>query len=140
MAVAVAVTELSIGDVAEATGLSVHALRFFEREGLLLRAIPRSCNGHRVYSCADVEWLRMCNRFRASGMSLATICTFASLVRAGPGNETQRLAVLQEHERQVRQKITALHEDLTVIHTKVTTYERHLREGTSSGVWDPTTT
>jgi DNA-binding transcriptional MerR regulator len=28
--------ELSIGDVARRTGLSVHALRFYERKGLLL--------------------------------------------------------------------------------------------------------
>jgi DNA-binding transcriptional MerR regulator len=41
-------SELSTGDVAQATGMSVHALRFFEREGLLLRPIPRS-SGRRVY-------------------------------------------------------------------------------------------
>jgi DNA-binding transcriptional MerR regulator len=40
--------ELSIGDVAERTGLSVHALRFYEREGLMLsRHVARGTGGHR---------------------------------------------------------------------------------------------
>lgn len=132
-------TELSIGEVAGATGLSVHALRFFEREGLLLRTIPRSGARHRVYAPADVEWLLLCNRFRASGMPLAAIRRFADLVRAGPGNEAERLAVLQGHERQVREQIAALTDDLDVIHSKTTAYERHVRDGTTAGVWDPTT-
>lgn len=130
-------SELTIGEVALATGLSVHALRFFEREGLLLRPIPRSSAGRRVYDQADVEWLLLCNRFRASGMPLAAIRRFVDLVREGPGNEQQRLAILREHERHVREKIAALRDDLEVIHAKVATYERHVRDGTASGVWDP---
>lgn len=128
---------LSIGEVAEATGLSVHALRFFEREGLLLREIPRSTSKRRVYGRADVEWLILCNRFRASGMPLATIRRFADLVRAGPGNEVERLAVLQQHERDVRARIAALDGDLEVIRAKVAAYAQHVRDGTTAGVWDP---
>lgn len=106
---------LSIGDVAAATGLSVHALRFFEREGLLLREIPRSAGNRRAYAQADVAWLLLCNRFRASGMPLATIRRFADLVRTGPGNEAERLEILQQHERDVRARMAALGDDLAVI-------------------------
>ncbi|MDJ0363114.1 MerR family transcriptional regulator [Rhodococcus sp. H29-C3] len=130
--------EMSIGEVANVTGLSVHALRFFEREGLLLRDIPRGGTRHRVYAPADVEWLKLCNRFRASGMPLATIRTFADLVRAGPGNEAERLAVLQNHEQQMRDRIASLYTDLQVIHEKAIAYERHVQDGTTDGVWDPT--
>jgi DNA-binding transcriptional MerR regulator len=128
---------LSIGTVAEATGISVHALRFFEREGLFLRSIPRSDGGHRVYEQADVDWLLLCNRLRESGMPIATIRRFAELVRAGAGNEQDRLALLQEHERLVRAEIVQLTACLDVIHGKVATYEQHLREGTAVGVWAP---
>src|SRR4051812_13192857 len=71
---------LSIGQVSEATGLGVHALRFFEREGLFLREVPRTGGGQRVYDSADVEWLKLCNRFRESGMPIATVKEFARLV------------------------------------------------------------
>ncbi|MEV0150251.1 MULTISPECIES: MerR family transcriptional regulator [unclassified Nonomuraea] len=128
---------LSIGDVAAATGLSVHALRFFEREGLFLRHIPRSAGGRRVYEAADVEWLLLCNRLRESGMPIATLRRFAGLVRSGPGNERDRLELLREHERDVRARIAELTASLEVIHGKVVTYERHVEHGTAAGLWAP---
>ncbi|MGA4849987.1 MerR family transcriptional regulator [Streptomyces sp. G5(2025)] len=131
---------LSIGQVAEATGLSVHALRFFEREGLFLREIPRSSGGRRVYEQADVDWLLLCGRLRASGMPIATIREFAALIRSGPGNERDRLALLQEHERDIRAKIDDLKACLEIVHSKVVTYEQHLRDGTAAGLWAPSPT
>ncbi|RJL22137.1 MerR family transcriptional regulator [Bailinhaonella thermotolerans] len=128
---------LSIGEVSEATGLGVHALRFFEREGLFLRPIPRSAGGQRVYGQADVEWLLLCNRLRESGMPIATLRRFAGLVRSGPGNEPERLRLLEEHERAVREKIRALNACLEVIHGKVVTYRRHVEDGTAAGLWAP---
>src|SRR4051812_23527501 len=130
--------DLSIGDVADATGLSVHALRFFEREGVFLRPIPRSSGGQRVYEQADVDWLLLCNRLRASGMPIALLKEFAQLVRSGPGNEAARLALLRDHEKAVRAKISDLNADLKVIHSKVVAYEKHVRAGTAAGVWAPT--
>ena len=127
----------SIGEVAEATGMSVHALRFFEREGIFLRSIPRSDGGHRIYEQADVDWLLLCNRLRETGMPIAEIRRFAELVRAGAGNEQERLALLQEHERLVRAEIAQLNACLEVIHRKVVTYEQHLRDGTAAGLWAP---
>ncbi|GAB4585770.1 MerR family transcriptional regulator [Nocardia sp. IFM 10818] len=128
---------LSIGDVAEATGLGVHALRFFEREDLFLRPIPRTAGGHRSYDKADVEWLLLCNRLRESGMPIATLRRFAGLVRSGPGNEPERLALLEEHERAVRAKIADLTANLEIIHGKVVAYRQHVRDGTAVGVWSP---
>jgi hypothetical protein len=46
---------LSIGQVAEHTGLSVHALRFYEREGLLVTPVQRGSDGHRAYSEWDLD-------------------------------------------------------------------------------------
>ena len=128
---------LSIGTVAEATGISAHALRFYEREGIFLRPIPRSGGGHRVYEPADVEWLLLCNRLRESGMPIATIRRFAELVRAGAGNERDRLALLEEHERLVRAEIDRLRSCLEVIQGKVAVYEQHVRSGTAAGLWAP---
>ncbi|WP_026875993.1 MerR family transcriptional regulator [Jiangella gansuensis] len=130
--------DLSIGDVAVATGLSVHALRYFEEEGLFLRPIPRTATGRRRYSAEDVEWLHLCNRFRASGMPIASILRFADLVREGPGNEAARLEMLRDHERHVRAKIAQLEGDLAVISGKVQTYEQHLAAGRAAELWNPT--
>ncbi|MFC8384007.1 MerR family transcriptional regulator [Nocardia sp. NPDC057272] len=112
-------------------------MRYFEREELLLRPIPRSPGGQRVYAQADVEWLLLCNRLRESGMPIATLRTFAGLVRSGPGNERERLALLEAHEQSVRDRLAELTADLDVIHNKVVTYRTHVDEGTAVGVWSP---
>src|SRR5690606_23871894 len=88
---------LRIGQVAERTGLSIHTLRLYEREGLLVGPVRRLPNGHRVYGEWDVEWLSVCAKFRASGMPLADIRRYAELLRRGPGTEAERLRLLREH-------------------------------------------
>jgi len=50
-------TSLSIGQVAELTGLSVHALRFYEHQGIFANPVRRGPGRRRVYSQHDVEWL-----------------------------------------------------------------------------------
>jgi DNA-binding transcriptional MerR regulator len=126
---------LSIGQVAERTGLSVHALRFYEREGILADPVRRESNGRRVYSEDDVEWLDMCIKFRSSGMPLDTIRRYTDLVRKGPGNEPERLALLRSHQEHVSAQIQELTECLNVISYKVEVYQDHLDRGVAEGLW-----
>ena len=129
--------ELGIGDVARRTGLSVHALRFYEREGLLLsQHVARGTGGHRRYSPQEVNWLRLLIKLRRSGMPLAKIRRFAELAREGPGNEPQRLELLREQQRCVENQLAELEECLRIIHRKVGIYEQHLADGTAQ---DPLT-
>ena len=128
---------LRIGDVAQRTGLSVHALRFYERENLLVGPIFRNTGGRRRYSLEDVEWLRICVRLRESGMPLTDLRKFAELVRHGPGNETQRLELLRKHEQHVQTQLAALHHCLDVIHTKVSIYQDKVDQSAAQGTWDP---
>jgi DNA-binding transcriptional MerR regulator len=132
-------TPLSIGDVAEQTGLSVHALRFYEREGLLVGPVRRTSGGRRRYSASDVDWLLICVKLRESGMPLADLRQFAELVRHGPGNEAERLRLLEAHRRRVDAQIQALEECRSVITWKVGVYADHLARGKAEGLWDPTT-
>ena len=131
---------LGIGDVAERTGLSVHALRFYEREGLMLsQHVTRGKGGHRRYTPMDVKWLVLCIKLRASGMPLAQVRRYACLVREGPGNEQERLDLLREQQARVEQQLTDLQECLRIITRKVGTYEQHLADGTTQDPWDVTT-
>jgi DNA-binding transcriptional MerR regulator len=118
--------ELSIGQVAERTGLSVHALRFYEREGVLANPVRRLAGGRRVYSEDDVEWLRLCVLLRASGMPLPAIRRYTELVRLGDGNEEERLTLLRQHEQRVVEQIDELNRCLDVVRYKVARYEDYL--------------
>ncbi|MEV5282453.1 MerR family transcriptional regulator [Streptomyces sp. NPDC051994] len=128
---------LSIGEVAERSGLSVHALRFYEREGLFANPVRRLTNGRRVYHEEDLEWLALCTKLRSSGMSLATIRQYIELARQGPGNEQERLALLRRHEEHVEAQIRELHETLAVMRDKVRIYEDHLARGEADRLWNP---
>ena len=127
--------DLSIGQVAERTGLSVHALRFYEREGILADPVRREANGRRVYSEDDVEWLDMCIKFRSSGMPLETIRRYTELIRQGAGNELERLELLRSHQQHVADQIEELTECLRVITYKVDIYTEHLNQGTADTLW-----
>ena len=114
----------------------MHALRFYEREGLMLsRHVARGTGGHRRYTPMDVKWLVLCIKLRASGMPLAKIRRFAELVREGPGNESERLDLLREQQRHVEDQLAELEECRQIISRKVGVYEQHLAEGTAQDVW-----
>jgi DNA-binding transcriptional MerR regulator len=117
------VTTLSIGQVAERTGLSVHALRFYEHEGLFVNPVRRGPGGRRVYSEDDVDWLTVCVILRASGMPLPVLRRYVDLVREGTGNEQERLMLLREHEAHLDTQISRLTECLDLIRFKVGVYE-----------------
>lgn len=129
--------ELTIGQVAEKTGLSVDTLRFYEREGLLPVQIRRSSAGRRVYDVHDVQWLEICTNLRASGMPLRTIRRYVDLVRRGSGNEHQRLELLRAHRDRVRAQLDQLNASLGLIDYKIDIYERRLADGTAGRLWNP---
>lgn len=128
-------TDLSIGQVAERTGLSVHTLRLYEREGLFTTEVRRTTTGRRVYGQADLDWLEVCTKFRASGMPLASIRRFAALVKAGAGNEAERLELLRAHQCRVEAQVASLNDCLELIAGKVAVYEQHVDAGTAADLW-----
>ena len=117
---------LSIGQVAERTGLSVHALRFYEKEGILAHQVHRGPGGRRVYTEQDLAWLKMCIMLRMSGMPVPEIRRYTDLVRQGDGNELQRLDILKEHQERVRVQMEQLQECMDLITHKVGVYQDYV--------------
>lgn len=68
----VAAPTLKIGDVARLAELSIDAVRFYEREGLLGR-VRRSSAGQRQYDSESVRRLAFVRRATALGFSLAEV-------------------------------------------------------------------
>lgn len=126
---------LSISDVAAQTGLSTHVLRKYEREGLLLSEVQRDSCGRRIYDPIDVEWLCNCVKLRSCGMPLPEIRRYVCLVKKGPGNERERLTVLQDQRLRLHRKIAELTSALTLLDHKVALYEDHLDRGKTSAPW-----
>ncbi|MER7078525.1 DNA-binding transcriptional regulator, MerR family [Saccharopolyspora kobensis] len=125
---------LSIGQAAERTGLSVHTLRFYEKEGLLINPVRR-VGGQRVYSESDLSWLYLCTRLRASGMPLPAIREYVALVQEGESTMQGRLALLQSHRERVSAQIEELQGCLALVSRKVALYEAQLADDGSDPLW-----
>jgi MerR family mercuric resistance operon transcriptional regulator len=69
---------MRIGELARRAGVSVQAIRFYERRGVL-REPPRTHSGYRVYTNLDVEWLRLIREAQNFGFKLKEIRTIVRL-------------------------------------------------------------
>jgi DNA-binding transcriptional MerR regulator len=113
--------ELTIAEVAERTGLTRHTLRYYERDGLML-GVGRAGSGHRRYSERDLDWIELITKLRATGMPIREVRRYADLVRAGDGNEDQRLALLRAHRERVRAQLDTMAAYLDAINMKISYY------------------
>ncbi|RQR28456.1 MerR family transcriptional regulator [Burkholderia sp. Bp9143] len=118
---------LTIGQVAELTGVSTHTLRYYEQAGLL-RAISRTAAGHRLYAPADLDWLAFVMRLKATGMPIAQMQQFAALRAQGESTFGARRRLLAAHRDAVRAHIAELRASLDAIGDKIAYYETRERE------------
>ncbi len=66
--------DLKIQALAQETGLSVHTIRFYEKQGLLdSRHVVRESNHYRNYSDEAIERLKLVKKFQGVGCSLEEI-------------------------------------------------------------------
>lgn len=93
----------TIGEVADALGMSPHAIRYYERIGLL--AVGRDASGTRVFTSADAERLLTIQRMRLAGMPIADLTHYMELVDAGADGTGERLDVLLEHREVLARRI-----------------------------------
>ena len=112
----------SIAETAELTGLTMHTLRYYERDGLMLRGVGRTASGHRRYSDRDLHWIDLISRLRSTGMPIRDVRRYAELVRSGDGNEAERLALLRDHRQQVLAQLAEVTEHLGAIDRKIGIY------------------
>ena len=114
--------ELTIQQVAEDTGLTVHTLRYYERAGLL-SPVARNEGGHRRYTREDVGFLVFLNRLRTTGMPIQGVRRYAELVREGAHTVDARRALLEAHRDAVRRHMDELARNLDVLDRKIDLYE-----------------
>jgi DNA-binding transcriptional MerR regulator len=113
----------TIAEVAEQTGLTAHTLRYYERDGLMLAPVDRAGSGHRRYSEGDLTWITLITKLRSTGMPIRDVKRYAALVRAGDGNERERLDLLLAHRERVEAQLAEVTSHLRAIDHKIGIYE-----------------
>ena len=117
--------ELTIAEAAEASGVSPHTLRYYERAGLLDR-VDRNGSGHRRYGEADLERIRFLGKLRATGMPIREVLRYAQLLKVGDATNEERLALLEAHREAVLAELEATRRNLELIEWKIDFYKERL--------------
>jgi DNA-binding transcriptional MerR regulator len=117
---------LSVAEAAQASGLSAHTLRYYERAGLL-EPVSRNGSGHRRYDAADLERINFLTKLRGTGMPVRDVRRYAALMRAGEATNEQRLALLEAHRKTVVVKLEATAKNLELIDWKINFYRERLK-------------
>ena len=113
--------KLTIQQVAQATGLTPHTLRYYERIGLI-HPIPRAGNTHRRYTTDDIGWIQFLMKLRATGMSIQDMQRYAALQRQGDETLAERVTMLRTLEQEVVAHMAELEEHLKLIRYKIDLY------------------
>ncbi|MGH6787277.1 MAG: MerR family transcriptional regulator [Novosphingobium sp.] len=119
---------MSIGDIAKSTGRSVHALRWYEREGLI-PGVSRDGGKRRVYRKAHIGWLRFLGRLNRTGMTVQEMKTYAALTAKGGSTAAERKAMLVRHRERLDAEIATLGEARQILDLKIAFYSEWARTG-----------
>lgn len=118
---------LRSGEVAEAAGVNLQTLRYYERRGLLAEP-QRSNGGHRMYPPETVTVVRVIKAAQRLGFTLQEV---AELLEAGTHRHRRPGAGLHRSAREKLAEVEAKIADLTVI-------RRALRDTLEAGCDDLT--
>lgn len=118
----------SIGQVAAKTGLTVHTLRYYEKEGLL-PFVRKSSSGLRMFSDNDLGWLSIIECLKKTGMPLKGIKQYIDWFREGDSTLPQRLEMFKQQQLKVLAQIEQFQKYLQKIGYKVKLYEEAVKLG-----------
>jgi len=122
-------TELfMIGELADRTARSVHAIRWYEAQGLM-PGVQRNGGGRRLYNERHVDWLLLMERLRRTGMSIAQMRAYTALVRQGRATLAQRRDMLAAHRERVLRTIEEWSEALQLLDQKLDFYGEWVATG-----------
>lgn len=100
-------SQLTIGALAERSGLNVSAIRYYEEVGLIPKAMRRP-SGHRVYGAQAQELLTLIRHCRDFGFSVDDTKILVSLAASDDRDCVEAREVAQIHLNAVRAKLADL--------------------------------
>ena len=119
---------LRIGELAARTGHTVHAIRWFEAQGLIPGVI-RDAGGRRSYLERHLGWIELIDKLRLTGMSIAQIRDYALLVAQGRSTIKQQHDMLCAHRARVYATIDEWHTALRMLDHKIEYFDEWLATG-----------
>ncbi|WP_336759890.1 MerR family transcriptional regulator [Paenibacillus sp. USHLN196] len=114
---------LTIGEVAKKVEVSIGAIRFYERKGLLKPAV-RSEQNNRLYSEDDLNWLVFIKCLRETGMSVEDIKKYYDQVNEGTSTLKERTKLIEDQKQKLLNDIEEKKAQLVHLDNKLERYYR----------------
>ncbi|MFC3152256.1 MerR family transcriptional regulator [Litoribrevibacter euphylliae] len=92
---------MKIGLVSENTGLGIHTIRYYEKQGLINQP-KKDASGHRAYNGKDVDLLNWIACMKNSGMPLSRIKEYS--VAFYNDDSTTCLSILEDHLEHLKEQ------------------------------------
>ena len=115
------------------TGIPVSALRYYEDIGLLTDVARDGKN--RIYTDCHLDRLRAIQCFKNTGMPIAKMQEFFRYDENIPCHINDIIALVTEHEANIKEQITVLQQELSHIQHKVRFYNKIKEAITEHSEW-----
>jgi DNA-binding transcriptional MerR regulator len=119
----------SIGEVAEATGIAISTLRYYDREGMFPN-MERSGGGIRMFSDTEISIIKMIECLKASSMPIKEIKQFLDWCKEGDSSLQKRRDMFYERLDAVNRQMDELQKTKDTIKYKCWYYDAALTAGT----------
>lgn len=123
----------TVGEAAKEIGVATSTLRYYDKEGIL-PFVERSEAGRRMFSESDVEWLRVIECLKKTGMPLHDIKGYVQLAMEGDSTLEARLELIRKRQAVVREQLDQLKETMELLNYKEWYYEQACADGTCDNV------
>ncbi|PYE47941.1 MerR family transcriptional regulator [Paenibacillus barcinonensis] len=121
----------SISEVAKKLDLTVYTLRYYDKEGLM-PFVERSESGTRQFKDSDIDFLKIIQCLKATGMPIKDIKDFIAWCSEGDATLQQRYDMFTERKASVEAQMEELRRTMEVIEHKQSYYRKALEAGTEN--------
>lgn len=119
----------SISEVAKELNLTVYALRYYDKEGLM-PFVERTASGTRLFKESDIEALKVIECLKSTGMPIKEIKNFFDWCSEGDSTLQQRYDMFMERKASVEAQMEELKKTMELIEHKCWYYKTALDAGT----------
>jgi DNA-binding transcriptional MerR regulator len=105
---------LRIGEFAEAAGVSVDAVRFYERRGVL-RPAPRTTGGYRTFDGRDLDRVLLARQLQQLGLTVAEVVDALAVHDLGGATCSSERWRLEQVEARIESQMAELRRTRRVI-------------------------
>ena len=123
--------QYSISALAKKTGLSIHTLRFYEKEGIL-RHVERSASGRRIYGEESLGCIIGILCLKQAGLSLPQIKEFFDWTLEGSDTLPDRLALFESARQNLIEQREILERSISFVDTAIS-YSKSAIEAAKQG-------